>query len=202
MKPSRCLKRKGDIESTFAQISAKYLVSISVEDHRDYHHGYMVPSRISEHFALVHRKDGFILQYPRRKTPLELFPMPENDKLIDVFRQYGGWLASLDIDNVGALNEAVESGKVKRNCDGFRSTARTECFSYRNKNRPTKEKVKVVLISGPSSSGKTTFSKRLSIQLLAHGISPFPLEMDNYFVDRDKTPRDESGAFNFSLLKR
>jgi len=180
----------------------QYLVLYKLGQHRDYHHGYMVPSTgYLDVFSLVHREDGFILQYPRRKTPTQLFPMPEYDKLIDIFRQYGGWLTSLGIDTVGALNDAIVNNKIREIVLVSEALHEQNVASIAARIAAKGDQIKAVLISGPSSSGKTTFSKRLSIQLLTYGISPFPLEMDNYFVDRDKTPRDENGEYNFESFE-
>jgi len=91
-----------------------YLVLYQLNNHRDYHHGYMVPSTgYLKTFKLINSGDGFILQYPRRKTPEQLFPMPPYGKLIDLFKQYGSWLESLDIDSVAALNDSISNKAIR-----------------------------------------------------------------------------------------
>ena len=175
-----------------------YLVLYKLGVHRDYHHGYMVPSTgILRVFKLLPRGVGFILQYPRRKTPNKLLPMPSYSKLLQIFKQYGSWLESLDIDSVGALNDSIKSGSIREVILVSEALHEQKIAQIASIIAGKKSKVRIVLIAGPTSSGKTTFSKRLAIQLLTHGISPFALEMDNYFVDREKTPKDENGNFNF-----
>ena len=179
-----------------------YLVLYKLGIHRDYHHGYMVPSTgLLKVFQLIPRGNGFILQYPRRKTPDKLFPMPTYSKLLDIFEQYGSWLESLDIDSVGALNDSIASGSIREVILVSEALHEQQIAEIAARIAENSNEIKIVLIAGPTSSGKTTFSKRLAIQLLTHGISPFALEMDNYFVNRDQTPRDEFGNFNFESFE-
>lgn len=174
------------------------LVLYQLENHRDYHHGYMVPSTgFLKVFALVPVEEGFILQYPRRKTPDMLKPMPQYTKLREVFHQYGDWLDSLGIGSVGSLNDAVLSHGIHEIILVSEALHEQKISEIATQIANDDKKKRLVLIAGPSSSGKTTFSKRLAIQLLTHGIQPFALEMDNYFVDRDNTPKDEYGNLNF-----
>lgn len=179
-----------------------YLTLYSLNDHMDYHHGYMVPS--SGHlrvFDLNLTNGGFTLSYPRRHRPDELQPVPEYPKLLAAFRQYGGWLARLGIGNVGSLNDAIETGRADE------VVLVSEAFHEQNLANIARtvaerlDRSRLIFIAGPSSSGKTTFSKRLAIQLLALGISPFPLELDNYFLDRDRTPLGPDGKPDFESLE-
>ncbi len=176
------------------------LVLYRLLDHRDYHHGYMVPSTgFLRWFSLRSLSEGFVLQYPRRHSPTQLGPMPEYPKLLNTFRQYGRWLANLEIESVGALNDAVRAGRAREVIlvsEALHERQIAEIAEQIVKHR----EARIVLIAGPSSSGKTTFSKRLAVQLLAQGLSPVPIEMDNYFVDRDKTPMDERGERDFESL--
>lgn len=179
-----------------------YLVLYSLKNHSDYHHGYMVPSTgFLKWFDLLWQEEGFILQYPRRKTPTNLYPMPEYSNLIGMFKQYGEWLNNLGINSVGSLNEAIENGSVREIILVSEAQHEQKIAQIAIKIKERSEKVKVILIAGPSSSGKTTFSKRLAVQLLAMGISPFALEMDNYFIDREKTPKDENGRLDFEAFE-
>jgi uridine kinase len=162
----------------------------------------MVPStRYIQWFDLIPTNGGFTLQFPRRHAPTQLSPMPQYPKLLATFRKYGQWLERLGIANVGALNEAILAGQIREVI--LTSEALHEQFvaQIAVQIADQHQHVRVVLISGPSSSGKTTLSKRLAIQLLTQGISPFPLEMDNYFVNRDQTPVDERGQFDFESLR-
>jgi uridine kinase len=178
-----------------------YLTLYRLEDHMDYHHGYMVPSTgYLPVFDLKATDGGFTLSYPRRHKPDELQPVPEYPKLLAAFRQYGRWLARLGIENVGSLNEAIENGRADE------IVLVSEAFHEQNLSNIARivaerlDQSHLILIAGPSSSGKTTFSRRLTVQLLALGISPFPLELDNYFLDRDKTPLDEEGKPDFESI--
>ena len=179
-----------------------YLILYKLENHRDYHHGYMVPSTgYLDVFRLIQRGEGFILQYPRRNSPEVLFKMPSYTKLLKIFEQYSSWLQSLDIESAGALNDSILNGSIREVILVSEALHEQKIAQIASKIADRVPKTKIVLIAGPSSSGKTTFSKRLAIQLLTHGISPFALEMDNYFVDRDKTPKDTNGDFNFEAFE-
>lgn len=179
-----------------------YLTIYQLEQHRDYHHGYMVPSTsYLRWFGLIPTNGGFTLRFPRRFAPTQLVPMPDYPKLLKTFRQYGDWLQRLGISNVGALNDAIQSSRAREVILVSEALHEQQVTDITDLIAERSDRVRVVLIAGPSSSGKTTFSKRLSVQLLAHGISPFPLEMDSYFVDRELTPRDEKGDFDFESIR-
>jgi uridine kinase len=179
-----------------------YLVLYRLNEHRDYHHGYMVPfTAYLSVFKLIKSGDGFILQYPRRKTPGVLKPMPTYSKLLDIFKQYGSWLESLDIDSVASLNDSITNQSIREVILVSEALHEQKISQIASLINSRIDNIRIVLIAGPTSSGKTTFSKRLAIQLLTHGISPFALEMDNYFVNRDKTPQDEKGNKNFEAFE-
>jgi uridine kinase len=168
----------------------------------DYHHGYMVPSTgYLKWFDLVPMEDGFILRYPRRNNPIILQPLSKQNSLLNVFKRYGGWLHRLGIDSVGALNDSIAQGHIRKLILVSEALHEQRIAEIAAQIEEKSEEIDVILIAGPSSSGKTTFSKRLTIQLLARGISPFPLEMDKYFVDRENTPIDENGEWNFEALE-
>lgn len=178
-----------------------HLILYSLGDHRDYHHGYMVPSTgYLKWFQLATMGDGFILRFPRRHWPTELQPLPDYLTLLETFRQYGDWLSRLGIDSVGVLNDAILDDRIHEIVLVSEALHEQRITEIAGMIAERQRQVRLILISGPSSSGKTTFSKRLSIQLLARGISPFPMEMDNYFVDRDQTPVDEDGEFDFESV--
>lgn len=179
-----------------------HLVLYSLGEHRDYHHGYMVPSTgYLKWLELDPMGDGFILHFPRRFAPKQLLPMPQYPKLLATFRQYGNWLERLGIVSVGALNDAIKDDQIKEVILISEALHEQQIASIAAQIVTRHDQVKVVLIAGPSSSGKTTFSKRLAVQLLAQGLSPYALELDNYFVDREKTPKDENGQYDYEALE-
>jgi uridine kinase len=178
-----------------------YLTLYRLGERMDYHHGYMVPSTgYLKWFDLELAEGGFTLRYPRRHKPNELLPMPEYPKLLGTFLQYGDWLSKLGIENVGALNNAIQGGRSDQ------VVLVSEAFHENNLARIANQVVsqldrsRIVLIAGPSSAGKTTTARRLTVQLLALGVSPFPLELDNYFLERDKTPLGEDGKPDFESI--
>jgi len=178
-----------------------YLTLYKLGDHRDYHHGYMVPSTgYLKWFDLKMMDDGFIVRFPRRKNPTKLLPVPQYYTLMNVFQRYGGWLHRLGIDSVGALNDSIAQDQIRKLILVSEALHEQHIGEIAAQIEERSESINVILIAGPSSSGKTTFSKRLTIQLLARGISPFPLEMDKYFVDREHTPVDDSGEWDFESL--
>ncbi|HNB41073.1 MAG TPA: nucleoside kinase [Anaerolineales bacterium] len=178
----------------------EYLTMYSVNGLMDYMHGYMVPSTGHlKWFGLKKVNGGFILQYPRRHAPTQLAPFGDYPKLIRAFRQYGDWLETLHIDSVGVLNDAIQAGRADEIV--LVSEALHEQGIADTAQQIAEKNSRIILIAGPSSSGKTTSSRRLAVQLLARGISPYPLELDNYFIDREKTPRDENGEHDFETIE-
>jgi uridine kinase len=166
----------------------------------DYHHGYMVPSTgYLRWFELVTSNGGFTLRFPRRHSPTCLEPITPYPQLLAAFRLYGDWLEHLGIDNVGALNDAIHGGRVHEIV--LVSEALHEQYIADIAKQVKSKAAPIVLIAGPTSSGKTTFSRRLTIQLLAGGISPYTLELDNYFVARARTPAGEDGKPDFESLE-
>jgi uridine kinase len=178
-----------------------YLSLYSLRNTRDYFHGYMVPSTgYLRYFALHPWPPGFVLQYPRRHRPTELLPVGDYPQLAAVFREYGEWLRLLGVESVAELNDAVTNGRIREIILVSEALHEQRIAQVANLITRYRDELRLVLIAGPSAAGKTTFSKRLSVQLLAHGIHPFPLELDSYFVEREKTPRDELGQYDFESL--
>jgi len=179
-----------------------YLALYRLRDSRDYFHGYMAPSAgYLRYFALHTWPPGFVLQYPRRHWPTELRPVRDYPQLTAIFREYGEWLRLLGVESVSELNEAIANGRIREIILVSEALHEQRVAQTADLIARYRGEVRVVLIAGPSAAGKTTFSKRLSVQLLAHGMRPFPLELDNYFVDREKTPRDELGEYDFEVLE-
>ncbi len=176
-----------------------YLTVYQLGERMDYHHGYMVPSTgYLKWFDLFLVNGGFTLRFPRRHAATELEPITDYPQLLSAFRQYGDWLERLEIDNVGALNDAIQGGRIHE------IVLVSEALHEQNvadiARQIASKGVNLVLIAGPTSSGKTTFSRRLTIQLLALGVSPYSLELDNYFVAREATPLGEDGRPDFEAL--
>jgi len=177
------------------------LVLYNMEGHRDYHHGYMVPSSgYLKWFDFVKVEGAFILRFPRRHATNVITPMTYYPTLLKTFRLYGDWLNHLGISSVGALNDSISKGRIREVILVSEALHTQQISKIAEEIKDREDQVKVILIAGPSSSGKTTFSKRLSIQLLTMGLSPFALELDHYFVDRLKTPKDEDGNFDFESI--
>jgi uridine kinase len=179
-----------------------YLTLYRLRERMDYHHGYMVPSTgYLRWFDLHVTNGGFTLRFPRRHAPTELQPPADYPMLLKTFRQYGDWLARLGIDNVGALNDAIQAGREHEIVLVSEALHEQYISDIARQIAERQKDFPLVLVAGPSSSGKTTFSKRITVQLLARGISPYPLELDNYFVNRDMTPRDEHGNYDFESIE-
>ncbi len=178
-----------------------YLVLYELDDYLDYHHGYMLPSTGGlKWFKLEAVEGGFTLNFPSHAEPTKLRPAQAEPKLLAAFREYGRLLRLLDIHTVGALNDAIVGGRVREIILVSEALHEQRTADVATQIARGEKQARVVLVAGPSSSGKTTFSKRLSVQLLAFGLTPFALEMDRYFVDREKTPKDQHGEFDYEHL--
>jgi uridine kinase len=197
-------QRKGQMDKVHLMKyrQKNHLILYRLDDHQDYHHGYMVPSSgYLQWFDLTLMGNGFILRYPRRHSPKALSPIPESPKLLDTFRKYGNWLEKLGIESLPMLNDAINSGRIREIILVSEALHEHNIAEIAEEIANQHEQKRIVLIAGPSSSGKTTFSKRLAVQLLAQGITPYAIELDNYFVDRDHTPVDENGQVDYETLK-
>jgi uridine kinase len=194
-------KRQDDKVQLLAFRRKDYVTLYELRGCRDYLHGYMVPSTgYLQWYALAPGRKGFTLRFPRRHRPTELLPLPDYDKLLATFLQYGSWLQTLGISSAGALDDAIYSGRINEVILVSEALHEQRVADIADEVADSMKTARLVFIAGPSSSGKSTFAKRLAIQLLAHGISPFSFEMDNYFVDREHTPLDEKGDYDFESL--
>jgi len=153
----------------------EYVTIYALLDEKSYFYGYMVPSTgCLRYFDLVPHPLGFVLRAPRRSTPTQLPFERESPQLDLIFLQYGAWLRTLDVADVGQLNEAIESRRIREVILVAEALHEQQIVDIAHKIAGQKNGVRLVLVSGPSSSGKTTFSKRLAIQLLARGLRPVP----------------------------
>ena len=174
----------------------------SLKGRRDYSQGYLVRSTGGlRYFALHAMPPGFLLQFPHQHAPTEISPPAPYPKLFSVFEQAGHWLDRLGIRNAGALNDAIVADRIQEISLVSEALHEAELAHIADEITSSSRRIRVVLIAGPSSSGKTTFSKRLAVQLLASGLKPMPLGLDDYFVDRSKTPRDANGEYDYETIR-
>lgn len=151
-------------------------------------------------FDVVDYQKGFVLMYPSLSQPYQVPRFKKLDKLYEIFRETGEWDEILGVSEVGALNTEILGGNSKT-LVSVSEGLHEKKFAQIADAIVKKGNVRIVLIAGPSSSGKTTSSKRLSVQLLVNGIKPVPVEMDNYFVDREKTPLLPDGTYDYESIK-
>ena len=179
-----------------------YLTLYQLDGVRDCFQGYMVPSTgYLRLFALRSYPPGFVLQFPRRHRPTELLPFQEFPQLVAVFREYGEWVRRLAVEDVGALNEAIEAGRMSEIILVAEALHEQRIAQIAGEIVQRRGELRLVLIAGPSASGKTTFARRLAVQLLAAGIRPVAISLDDYFLDREDTLRDERGEYDFETLE-
>jgi uridine kinase len=161
----------------------------------------MVPSTgYLKQFRVQNYPPGFVLQFPRRHRPHALEPVQHSPKITAVFREYGEWLARLGISDAGALNQAILNGHTREIVLVSEALHAQRIAEIASTIVARRERARLVMIAGPSSSGKTTFARRLTIQLLANGLRPFPISLDDYFLSREDTPRDANGQYDFENL--
>ena len=181
-----------------------YSYYYTLGDTLDYYYGSLLPSTGYLHlFDLVKYYDGLLLQVPNREHPDKLEDVLKQEKMLEVLKEHRRWNRILGIGTVGDFNKACNDGyateliNVSEALQEKRiSQIADEIFHRGQKGNP----VKLILISGPSSSGKTTFSKRLSVQLMANGLKPYPISLDDYFVNRVDTPKAENGEYDYESL--
>ena len=171
----------------------------SLDGYDNYFYGYMAPSTgyISA-FLVSAYQHGVVLQIPKRKQTEEIVPFTPQPKLFHVMQRSREWTKTMGVDTVGALNDVITHGNINHLIllqEGLQEKLLADIADeIVSKNK------RIILIAGPSSSGKTTFSHRLSIQLQIAGLTPHPVSMDDYFLDRELSPRDENGNYNFETI--
>ncbi len=168
----------------------------------NYFYGYLVPSTgYLKVFDLVSYYEGLLLRIPNPAKFSEVQPYSKLDKLFGIFQEHKDWAELMDVPNVARLNENTlngESGDIIKISEALHEKKIAEIA---NLIRDRKDEVKIVLIAGPSASGKTTFCKRLMVQLAVNGLKPTMISLDDYFVDREKTPKDRNGEFDFEAIE-
>ena len=171
----------------------------SLENFEDYFYGFMVPSTgYLRYYDVIPYADGFMLQFPDKNTR-EVAPFVPAEKLFHTLKTSRDWGKMLEIDTIGALNDAIAAGKTQQMILTQEALFEERIGRLAEEIISAKDR-KFIMIAGPSSSGKTTFSHRLSIQLAAKGLNPHPFPLDDYYKNRDICPRDENGELDLECL--
>lgn len=197
----RGMMDKARLLDTYGQLYSYYY---QLGDTVDCYYSSLIPSTgYIRLFDIVKYYDGLLLRIPSRENPTKLEEVVKQEKMLEVFQEYHRWNQILGISTVGDLNVACNEGhatdliNVSEALQEKKIAQIADEITHRDQDG---KRVKLVLISGPSSSGKTTFSKRLSIQLMTNGLKPYPISLDDYFVNRNDTPLDENGKHDFESL--
>ena len=186
----KLLKSKGSIYTTYYQI----------DDYVDYYYGALLTNTSKIYlFGLEKYYDGLLLRIPDLRNPGELPEMTQQDKMFEIFKEHHRWQGIMGVRTVGDFNEIVEQGRAT-DLINVSEALQEKKISHIADEIASRKDVKLVLLAGPSSSGKTTTCKRLSIQLLANGIKPLQISLDDYFVDRLHTPKDENGDYDYESI--
>ena len=177
-----------------------YTTYYDIDGYKDYYYGTLLTntSEVSL-FGLDYYYNGILLRIPSREDPSKLGAFVRQDKMFDIFQEHHQWQEILGIRTVGDLNKAISQGHANRLIKISEALQEKKIAEIADQIARRKG-VRMVLIAGPSSSGKTTTCKRLSVQLAVNGLYPIGISLDDYFLDRDKTPRDENGDFDFEHL--
>lgn len=190
MQKAKLLKSSGSL----------YCVYYVLDDYKDYYYGSMLTNTSQLHlFGLEPYFDGVLLRLPSTQDPSKLGEMIRQDKMFEVFKEHHRWQSILGIKTVGDFNEAVKNGQAT-DLINVSEALQEKKISQIADTIAGRKGIKVVLIAGPSSSGKTTFCKRLSVQLLASGVKPVQISLDDYFVNRTETPKDENGELDYESI--
>ena len=177
-----------------------YSVYYDIDGYIDYYYGTMLTNTGDLYlFGLEKYYDGLLLRIPSASNPGELGALVRQDKMFEIFKEHHRWQDILGLRTIGDLNEAIDKGVTSQLINVSEALQENQMVKIASE-IANRKGVKMVLISGPSSSGKTTTCKRLSIQLLANGMRPIGISLDDYFVDRELTPKDASGDYDFESL--
>ena len=188
---AKLIKDRGEVYSSYYKL----------DGYVDVFYGYLVPSTgYLKVFDLNKYYNGMLLQLPKKDNPEEVEELIIQNKMFEIFQEYAEWNRVLKITNLSDLNRMARNGHAETLIKVSEALHEKKIAQIADIISSKKEDIRIVLISGPSSSGKTTFSKRLAIQLLVSGIKPLTISLDNYFVARDETPLDENGEYDFEAL--
>ena len=177
-----------------------YTTYYDIDGYKDYYYGSLLTNTSQlKLFGLEKYFDGLLLRIPSLKDPGQLGELIHQDKMFDIFKEHHHWQDILGLRTIGDLNEAVDKG-MTTDLINLSEALQEKKIAHIADEIAARKKVKMVLIAGPSSSGKTTSCKRLSIQLLTNGIRPIAISLDDYFVDREHTPKDENGEYDYESL--
>lgn len=178
-----------------------YVTVYSCGDLINYFYGYMVPdTSYLETFELKFYQKGLLLLFPERKNPYEIPPQQDYNKFFNVFNEHREWVEILETEDVGTLNEHVKLGRIGDIIRISEALHEKKIAQIADMISTGEQQKKLLLISGPSSAGKTTFAKRLTVQLRVNGIKPVIISLDDYFFNRESTPRDEDGEYDFECI--
>ncbi|MDE6608209.1 MAG: nucleoside kinase [Lachnospiraceae bacterium] len=190
-----------DKEKLFKYRRSSYINVYCMDGYYDYYYGYMFPNTsYVKYFNVIAYEGGLMLLIPEKKHPDEIVDFMPREKLFATLRESDEWGRKLGIDTVGDLNNEICKGNINE-LILVQEALQERKIGEIAKEIAERKGVKFVMIAGPSSSGKTTFSHRLSVQLKTYGLTPHPIGLDDYFVNRDQTPRDENGDYNFECLE-
>ena len=190
---------RSDVETLLETTGKLYSIYYQLGDKVDYYYGSLLMSTGKIHlFELQQYHNGLLLRVPSRENPDNLAELVKQDKMMGVFSEHHHWQEILGVSTVGDFNTACRTGHATQLINVSEALQEKRIAGIADDIH--RRGARIVLIAGPSSSGKTTFSKRLSIQLMTNGLRPVALSLDDYFVDRELTPRDEHGEYDFESL--
>ena len=190
-----------DKEKLFRYRRSSFVNIYEIDGYYDYYYGYMLPNAgYVKWFDVIPYDEGFMLLLPSKKNPGVVVPFTERKMLFETLKESDEWGRKVGIETVGDLNEQICSGSLSEMIL-VQEAEQERKIGEIAKDIVKRGNVKFIMIAGPSSSGKTSFSHRLSIQLRTLGKTPHPIALDDYFVDREKTPLDENGKYNFECLE-
>ena len=195
-------QEKGDVEKVklLRTSGSIYTTYYKIGEYVDYYYGTLLTNTSQLYlFGLEKYYDGMLLRIPSVSNPDVLGEMTRQDKMFDIFKEHHRWQEILGIRTVGDFNQAIDVGHTT-DIINISEALQEKKLAKIAEEIASREGVKLVLLAGPSSSGKTTSCKRLSIQLAVNGLKPLQISLDDYFVDRDKTPKDENGDFDFESI--